>query len=69
VTITRSPLVKGSSPVWRLFLASRKLGGLVVTEVNPTTILGGELTHLIDDQVAALARQLLSQVELRTIRS
>jgi hypothetical protein len=42
---------------------------LIVTEVNPTTIPGGELARLVDGLVAALARQPLGRSELRTIRS
>jgi hypothetical protein len=42
---------------------------LIVSEVNRTTIPGGELARLVDGLVAALARQLLSRVGLRTIRS
>jgi hypothetical protein len=79
--LDRGPLQRGADLVGlddRPLVALRRLPAplaqpqarrLIVTEVNPTTIPGGELTHLIDDQVAALARQLLSRVELRTIRS
>jgi hypothetical protein len=51
------------------FLASRKLDSLIVTEVNPDHDRGGEVARLVDGLVAALARQLLSRVGLRTIRS
>jgi arginase len=39
------------------FLASPRLGGLVVTEVNPDHDPGGQLARLVDGLVAALARQ------------
>jgi arginase family enzyme len=42
---------------------------LIVTEVNPDHDRGGEVARLVDGLVAALARQLLSRVGLRTIRS
>ena len=57
------------SPSTRRASASRNLRGLIVSEVSRTTIPGGELALLIDGLVAALARQLLSRVGLRTIRS
>src|SRR6266508_3847974 len=38
-------------------LASPKLGGLVVTEVNPDHDPGGQLARLVDGLVAALAHQ------------
>jgi arginase len=38
------------------FLASPRLGGLVVTEVNPDHDPGGQLARLVDGLVAALAR-------------
>ena len=51
------------------FLASRKLGGLIVIEVNPDHEPRGELARLVDGLVAALARQRPARSELRTIRS
>jgi hypothetical protein len=59
---------KASSPVWS-FLASRKLDGLIVIEVNPDHDPRGELARLVDGLVAALARQRPARSELRTIRS
>jgi arginase len=40
-----------------VFLASPKLGGLVVTEVNPDHDPDGQLARLVDGLIAALARQ------------
>ncbi len=51
------------------FLASPKLGGLVVTEVNPDHDPGGQLARLVDGLVAALARQGPRSPGLPTIRS
>jgi arginase len=51
------------------FLASPKLGGLVVTEVNPDHDPGGQLARLVDGLVAALTRQPPIRPEVRTIRS
>lgn len=51
------------------FLASPKLGGLVVTEVNPDHDPGGQLARLVDGLVAALAHQGARSPGLPTIRS
>jgi len=51
------------------FLASPKLGGLVVTEVNPDHDPGGQLGRLVDGLVAALAQQGPRSPPLPTIRS
>ena len=51
------------------FLASPKLGGLVVTEVNPDHDPGGQLARLVDGLVAAMARQGPRSPGLSTIRS
>src|SRR6266545_2986209 len=50
------------------FLASPKLGGLVVTEVNPDHDPGGQLARLVDGLVAALAHQGPRSPRLPTIR-
>ena len=52
-----------------MFRASRKLGGLVVGEVDPMTIPGGELARLVDGLVAVLAPPALVSGEMQTIRS
>jgi arginase len=51
------------------FLASPRLGGLIVTEVNPDHDPGGQLARLVDGLVAALARQAPDPPAARTIRS
>jgi arginase len=51
-------------------LASAKLGGLVVTEVNPDHDPdGAQLGRLVDGLVAARAHQGSAPAPLRTIRS
>jgi hypothetical protein len=52
-----------------VFRASRKLGGLVVAEVDPMTIRAASSLAWVDGLVAALARQPPSRGEMQTIRS
>jgi hypothetical protein len=52
-----------------VFLASRKLGGLVVTEVDPDHDPGGELARLVDGLVTALAQRPPAHPTAQTIRS
>ena len=60
--------VQGLLAGLKVFLVNRKLGGLIVTEVN-WTMLPAASSPLVDGLVAALARQPSSRFEIRTIRS